>query len=384
MFADRGALTVLGARLRAVAAQRRAVAAQSLDRPIGFSAGARTRVLLVSLPEDIPQAQIHPFHYYARELAGEYGAEILEIGLTLHLNRPEFAQRGADVVCFQAWIDRTPEELRAMVGVLRQVNPDAKLVFLDSFAPSDLRYAAALGPLVDLYVKKHVLRDRTRYGIATAGDTNLTDWYGQRYGIAQEPVCFDIPAGFLSKLVVGPSFAAAPYLLGGFASGRRPNPSGRRRFDLHARIGGAGGGHTWYERMRVEALAAVGTLGGIGQTPTGHISHWAYLVEMAQAKICFSPFGYGEVCYRDYEAVYAGALLLKPDMNQIETDPDIFVDGQTYVSMAWDFSDLADKLRHYLDRPEQIRQISQRAFDVLHRYAASGEFVRQMRPLLAR
>ena len=51
--------------------------------------------------------------------------------------------------------------------------------------------------------------------------------------------------------------------------------------------------------------------------------------ELAQCGICFSPFGYGEVCWRDDEAVYSGALLINPGMSHMVTEPDVFVPGET-------------------------------------------------------
>ncbi len=62
-------------------------------------------------------------------------------------------------------------------------NPDAKIVYMDSFAPTDLRLAAMLDPYIDVYVKKHVFRDRARYLEPTKGDTNLVDYYGKLYGL---------------------------------------------------------------------------------------------------------------------------------------------------------------------------------------------------------
>ena len=54
-----------------------------------------------------------------------------------------------------------------------------------------------------------------------------------------------------------------------------------------------------------------------------------------------SPFGWGELCLRDYEAVLGGALLLKPDMSHLETWPDVFVPHDTYAPFDWDATDPA-------------------------------------------
>jgi len=87
--------------------------------------------------------------------------------------------------------------------------------------------------------------------------------------------------------------------------------------------------------------------------------------ELQNSKICFSPFGYGEICWRDYEAIAAGAVLLKPDMSHISTNPDIYVPFETYVPIKWDMSDLNDKI-HMLLQNDQLREkIAKSAFDTV-------------------
>ena len=37
-----------------------------------------------------------------------------------------------------------------------------------------------------------------------------------------------------------------------------------------------------------------------------------------------------------------GAVLVKPDMSHLETLPDLYRPGETYLPVRWDFSDLGD------------------------------------------
>ena len=77
---------------------------------------------------------------------------------------------------------------------------------------------------------------------------------------------------------------------------------------------------------------------------------------MRSAKICVSPFGYGEICYRDYEAALHGCLLFKPDMSHVRSEPDIFRPFDTYVPLKWDYSDLGEKVARYVaDEAERGR-----------------------------
>jgi hypothetical protein len=351
-----------------------------LEQP--FSPRAKRRLLLVSQPDPISQSQIFPFHFYKDVLRERWGYELRETGYHGVLDGSATTPTGADVVCFQAWIDQTPRQLVDMVDRLRRDHPGARLVFLDPCAPTDLRFATTLGALVDLYVKKHVLRDRTAYARPTVGHTNLTDWYGRKEGDEAARVHFPLPPGFLDKLVVGPSFVTAPYMLPRFKAVATPPRHHARPFDVHARLGGVGDGD-WYQRMRSDAFARVRALEHVRLTPTTPIGKRAYLRELAQSKICFSPFGYGEVCWRDYEAVYAGALLVKPDMSHVETAPDLFVADETYVPLQWTFEDLSPVIADLLADEARRRRIVTNAYDAMRAYATSNRFVDQLDRVLA-
>jgi hypothetical protein len=96
---------------------------------------------------------------------------------------------------------------------------------------------------------------------------------------------------------------------------------------------------------------------------TGETSQRRYNRELLDSRIVLSPFGWGELCVRDFEAVRAGALLLKPDMDHLETWPDIFIKGETYASFSWDGEDLLSTAGAYLDNEKQRRKIIRSAFD---------------------
>ncbi|PIE07388.1 MAG: hypothetical protein CSA74_08395 [Rhodobacterales bacterium] len=345
-----------------------------------FDPGAAERLLLVTLPERIPGSQIFPFHFYAGDLRAAYGADVSELHLEDFLSGARKVT-GASVVAFQTGFDLDEDLRDRILARIRETSPDARVVYLDWFAPTDLRFAAMLGAHVDLYVKKHLLRDRSHYGQETFGDTNLMDYYGRRAGLDHEPVRFAIPEGFFDKLMVGPSFATADFILP--TLDRATLPAGDRPIDLHARI--AVGGTPWYQFMRGECDAAARALKqgpeGLNVVTGTGIRHDQFLAELRSSKVCFSAFGYGEVCWRDYEAIQNGAVLLKQDMSHMETRPDVFVPGETYVPVRWDLADFEDKVRALVADPKRCAEIARNALDVLTDYARNGGFVKQMAPL---
>jgi hypothetical protein len=77
-----------------------------------------------------------------------------------------------------------------------------------------------------------------------------------------------------------------------------------------------------------------------------------------------------------------GSLLLKPDMSHVETHPDIFRAGETYVPLRWDFADLEEKARYYLAHPEESARITPNAFATLQNYFREHGFIEHMRSLV--
>ena len=61
-----------------------------------------------------------------------------------------------------------------------------------------------------------------------------------------------------------------------------------------------------------------------------------YRANILESKFVISPFGWGEICYRDYEAFMAGAALIKPDMSHLETWPNLYIPDETYFPISWD------------------------------------------------
>jgi hypothetical protein len=89
---------------------------------------------------------------------------------------------------------------------------------------------------------------------------------------------------------------------------------------------------------------------------SGMVSQKQYYRELGDSKIVLSPFGWGEVCFRDFEAILSGALLFKPDMSHLETFPNVYIPYETYIPLDWEGGDLLEKTKRYLeDEKERIR-----------------------------
>jgi hypothetical protein len=73
-----------------------------------------------------------------------------------------------------------------------------------------------------------------------------------------------------------------------------------------------------------------------------------YIKELQNSKIGISPFGMGEVCFRDFENIQYGTILMKPDMSKINTIPDIYKDEDTYIAVNYNWSNLAERIDYVL------------------------------------
>ena len=349
--------------------------------PTPFDAHGGKRVLLITESDPIPQAQIFPFRFFRKALAERGALQIREVRVTEFESRPDASPSDADVVLVQTWFDWSAARLAALFDHIRALNPKAKVVYLDWFAPTDLRLAQYVHGRVDNYVKKHLLRDRSLYGQPTRGDTNLTHYFGTRFKHDYQWERFPIPTGFLNKVVIGPSFSTAPRLLPYFF--HRPGPSlvtRVRSIDLHARL--AAGGEGWYQSMRQHAVDAVKALPGYEVRTGAGVAYRRYMRELQDSRACFSPFGYGEVCWRDFEAIKCGALLFKPDMSHVETMPDVFEAEKTYVPLAWDLSDFADKLHWWTTHDTARQRVTQSAYCRLHEFSRGSAILVHLWSLL--
>ena len=95
---------------------------------------------------------------------------------------------------------------------------------------------------------------------------------------------------------------------------------------------------------------------------TTAVSKHKYFRELRKSDVTVSPFGWGEVCIRDFEAFLAGSVVVKPDVEHIDTFPEIYNPWETYVPVRWDLSDLLDKISDLQKRPELVTRIKSTAF----------------------
>ncbi len=302
----------------------------------------------------------------------------------LNIDRPPTAKSLApyDLIAFKLYYKTPPEAVPILAEQLREnMRPESRLIYCDGNDEMTIQWPGLLHSC-DLYWKKHALRDRSGYLRRYRGSTNLTDHaLGDE---AEAPAAPPPGEADLGNLFCGASIGLdrkianlAPLL----EDSADIPPQSARKYDVVLR---ANVPDNWMGRLRRPAVEALRPLENrlAVLLPEGRVSPGQYAQEMTQSRICLSPFGYGEICWRDFEAVAYGCLLFKPSMDHVESRPDIFQAFETYVPVAWDFSDLGEKLDHYLAHPEESARIIGRARQVLRESLRPAWYVQVVREML--
>lgn len=344
-----------------------------------FRGRRRRRLLVLFEPKRVSYASAFAFLSGAPTFEARHDVEIRLLPTETALRGALPAGLGdATHVVAESWLTDPVERHQRLADVLDAFGPDAVTAYLDTSANADIRLARVFAG-VDFYFKKSLFTDRAAHLKPTYGHTNLTDYYGRLYDVPQEETDWCVPPGALPKLHVAPNFLTAPALRRAFLRNGPPPGQAAREITLHARLGGTEADNA-YGAMRRAALRAVEDVGQGAVTGTG-IPYRRFMQELSRAKICFSPFGYGELCWRDMEAMAAGAVLLKPDMSHLETTPDLYRNNETYLACRWDFADLPERVNDLLADDARRDRIARTAWEAARQYLLEDGPVETYAPL---
>jgi hypothetical protein len=111
-------------------------------------------------------------------------------------------------------------------------------------------------------------------------------------------------------------------------------------------------------KHRTDALSLLKQIPGKHCLSAGRLfPRETYNIALAKSKVCISPWGYGELCYRDFEALYAGCVLVKPNSDFVQCWPDVMKSGIYYVACSADWSDLVEVVRKVLDSWDSFEEM---------------------------
>ncbi len=287
-------------------------------------------------------------------------------------------------LCFKkdaATAERIVGELRRATSALR-----IPLVYFDGDDDPSLQWPQ-LVESVDLYVKKHVYADAQEYLKPRIGKTNLTDHAARHFGwdFSRDinPGFPGLPQASIAKLHLGWNIGLDDKIE---ELGRNPLVRSTAPKDVDIGTRAPAAADAWISPMRRMAVEKIEALGGRFRVlaPTDRVSQEKYYEEMLRTRICVSPFGFGELCWRDFEAILCGCLLVKPDMSHLRTMPDIFLPDDCFVPVKWDYSDLEEVCARYLADEDLRRKVAGNALRKLNEALAAPFFVERFAELLKR
>lgn len=292
---------------------------------------------------------------------------------------------GYDSVLITFHWQNTAEEV---VEALKQIRKTqrAKLLFVDWYDQTCSPHWCAL-PYVDVYLKPCVLRDMGRYQNEFRGGYIFTDFLEKQMGYDLKDFAFSspLPQQYVDRICLVGNIASLKRYERFLGRGMRYSlPFRLRPIDINTRftVGTFQGGGGWYSRYRGEVRDRIAKMRGVRVSGEGRLSFRRYMLETALSRIVVSPFGWGEVCYRDYEAVCCGSLLVKPAMEHLRTEPDIYHPFETYIPVRWDLADLEEKCAYYLVHPGEAQAIIRRAAQVYREYFEQERYIALMEAAL--
>lgn len=327
------------------------------------------------------------FRYYQSEIANSLSTD-MQFSTAENIQEAVTQLKGKNpnvlFVC-PRW-DTGCEEAENLINALRAAGSAKKIAFVDHCDATSTPYLPLLTD-VDLFIKPTPFRDTRMYLREYVGGYIFTEFLVKNLGWEINGWHFGSCAKKedLGKLRVGWNYGVSRryYALAKFSSLLRV-PWALRKTDVNRRFAPVKRGtEEWYERYRYTASEAIEKLGGrVKISGYERIKFERYHFELMTSKIVFSPFGWGEVCFRDFETIACGALLMKPDMTHVQTKPDIFRANETYIPVKWDFSDLAEKVDYYLSHPHEAKRIAYAGQQCFLNYFKQKQFLKEFNGLL--
>jgi hypothetical protein len=123
---------------------------------------------------------------------------------------------------------------------------------------------------------------------------------------------------------------------------------------------------TYYTNHRLSAWSVLGNSTGFTYI-TDKRPYNEYIDILRRSKMTISPFGMGEICFRDFEIIQFGSIMIKPDMSNVITYPNIYIPYETYIPCKLDWSDLSEKIHYVLDNYDECKEIAANARQIMQK-----------------
>jgi hypothetical protein len=338
--------------------------------------------------DNISAAQLYPFFDHRNLLKHELNLEFKHVqAVTVSEITQACKTAQVDILFIRPCWRENPENVTATIQQIRATHANQKIIFIDPWDQENSRFFSVL-PYVDWFLKYQRLKHLDDYQRNYIGGTIITDYLAQDWGIELNGwhVGSPVPQGFEHRIITGWSVGIDKRFkkaLFRFSPWEKIHPI-VKDIDVFCRVSlGSVHNREWYGKYREMAIAALIPLesdyrlavsGEFDEYKT--IPSRQYFQEIKRSRIVFSPFGWGPITWRDYEAVCYNCLLVKPSMDQIDAKPDIYIPWETYIPVRWDLKDVEEKCRYHLQHWDEAQQIIKNARHAYESYYQNREFVK--------
>lgn len=296
---------------------------------------------------------------------------------------------------------RQPQDLKEdELELLKQLRNKYKTIVFFCGQPEAGNNRMDILPYVDTLFYKSIFTDRANYCKKLYGKNLFADYYHQNYGINDDPPYInknEITQEDANKPLLSWNIGIGTYPrwhwrqrmgtflarsgfheIGKLIGGRRlkyflnPNfliktpkdfSSANRSIPVHARIKPVTCPSIAHQRRHFLDCISRFSQKDKDIFVTGRVPQNEYYKELFNSKIVLSPFGWGEVCFRDFETILTGGLLFKPDMSHLETFPNVYIPYETYIPLKWDGSDLLEQAQKYIQDDKERMRITKNAYE---------------------
>lgn len=269
--------------------------------------------------------------------------------------------------------DRTERDRNNIIKKVELLKKNSKVILFDTGDGTGSR-CFWLTPFVDLHWKKQMLKNKSLYTSSEMTDSYMP-WIPDEIitkVFKDDHSYVGCPEVQLHKLKIAWNIGYVDYrefpfsryyptsIIPQFVSAgpKIIKPSIERTIPVSYRGGLHSSPHYNYQRSKVIASLEKTKANNPSVIVGGKISQSVYIKESQNSKVMISPYGWGEVCYRDFECFIYGSLLIKPDMSHLETFPNIYIPNKTYVPINWKLTDLEEVLERVFSNYSEYLEIA--------------------------
>ncbi len=238
-----------------------------------------------------------------------------------------------------------------------------KIIYCDNEASIFIN--KSIFSFIDYYLKGRLPKNLNIYKKKLYGQREFTDYYHNKFGIIDDPVNYSnsLEDKDLKKIILGWNNGICDYSYYSTIKKKIFSLTGKLFFTktkfykfkknlISARF------KQNYNRNTINFHRELFEKICFNICDTTRVNRYKYFQELKNSFFSLSPFGWGEICYRDFETFSYSALLLKPNMDHINTWPNYYLKDKTYISLDWDQAD-ANQLEKIINNKENYKNIAE-------------------------